>query len=196
MLVVCFSFAVLLLLFVSHVISCTFLLFLSSVCLLHLPCICSHWLRLTLLQVAWLSFGFASALLRLAFAFLWLCLCLAWLHSGFVLDFVFVLLRVAVASLKMWFDVGLRLGSAWLAIFLARKFRVDSASALGPNCPLGATLSVCLSMCLLIFSSVCLFVCLSIYLSIHPPIHPSIYLSIHLCLHLHLYFEMHSYFYL
>ena len=139
---------------------------LSSVCLLHLPCICSHWLSLTLLQVAWLSFGFASALLRLAFAFLWLCLCLAWLHSGFVLDFVFVLLRVAVASLKMWFDVGLRLGSAWLAIFLARKFRVDSASALGPNCPLGATLSVCLSMCLLIFSSVCLFVCLSIYLSI------------------------------
>ena len=89
MLVVCFSFAVLLLWFVSHVISCTFLLFLSSVCLLHLPCVCSHWLSLTLLQVAWLSFGFASALLRLAFAFLWLCLCLAWLHSGFALDFVF-----------------------------------------------------------------------------------------------------------
>ena len=140
MLVVCFSFAVLLLLFVSHVISCTFLLFLSSVCLLHLPCICSHWLRLTLLQVAWLSFGFASALLRFAFAFLWLCLCLAWLHSGFALDFVFILLRFAVASLRMWFDSGLRFGFAWLANLLARRFRIDSASALGPNCHLGATL--------------------------------------------------------
>ena len=140
MLVVCFSFAVLLLLFVSHVISCTFLLFLSSVCLLHLPCICSNWLRLTLLQVAWLSFGFASALLRLAFAFLWLCLCLAWLHSGFALDFVFILLRFAVASLRMWFDLGLRFGFAWLANLLARRFRIDSASALGPNCHLGATL--------------------------------------------------------
>ena len=169
---------------------------LSSVCLLHLPCICLHWLSLTLLQVAWLSFAFASALLRLAFAFLWLCLCLAWLHSGFALDFVFVLLRFAVASPRMWFDLGLRFGSAWLAVFLARKFRMDSASALGPNCPLGATWSVCLSIYLSVYLSFRLSVCLYVYLFTHPSIHPSIYLSIYLyiylsirlCLHLYLYF--------